>query len=378
MSNANEYLMVGCDLHEKNLLIFAARGQDEPIKRSFHGGPAGRAKMIQFLQALAQKLAAKHIVFAYEAGPQGFGLYDELTDAGMDCHVLAPSRMAKSDKDRKDKTDAKDAARILQVLRNHYLAAENLPEVWVPDRQTRADRQLVRQRQAIAEQAARAKTRITTFLKANAIDKPQTIGKSWTRGHRKWLVMLAKRADAGLTLSLRVCLQSLLRMLAGLERELDRLDAHLLRLAETPRYRAPVRALAGMKGVGLITAMVFLTELGDMSRFANRRRLAAYLGLVPSCHDTGERTERKGHITHQGSPRVRRVLCQAAWVWCRLDPHEQARLENISRGKKDRNKIALVAQMRRLAIRMWHQARDAQQASGCFPWAEPSAGGDGA
>ncbi len=190
--------------------------------------------------------------------------------------------------------------------------------------------------------------------------------------------MLAKRADAGLTLSLRVCLQSLLRVLRGLEQELERLDAHLLRLAETPRYRAPVRALAGMKGVGLMTAMVFLTELGDLSRFANRRRLAAYLGLVPSCHDTGDRTDRKGHITHQGSPRVRRVLCQAAWVWCRLDPHEQARLEKISRGKKDRNKIALVAQMRRLAIRMWHEARDAQQASGCFPWAEPSAGGDGA
>jgi len=134
----------------------------------------------------------------------------------------------------------------------------------------------------------------------------------------------------------------------------------------------------GMQGVGLVTAMVFLTELGDMSRFANRRRLAAYLGLVPSCHQTGDRTDRKGHITHQGSPRVRRALCQAAWVWCRLDPNEQARLLDMSRGKKDRTKIALVAQMRRLAIRMWHQARDAQQASGCFPSAEPSAGGDGA
>lgn len=375
MPNANEYLMVGCDLHEKSVFTLAARGQHPPVKRTFTGSATGRAKMIQYLQELAHQVQAQHIVFAYEAGPLGFGLYDELTAAGIRCHVLAPSRMAKSDKDRKDKTDEKDAGRILQHLRNHLLAGQKLPEVWIPDRQTRHDRQLVRHRQSLAEQATRIKTQITTLLKANAVDKPPRLGKNWTQAHRQWLDTLATKADSGLAPSLRVCLQSMLRMLRHVEKELDRLAAHLTRLADSARYRGPAQALLGFKGVGLVTTMVFLTELGHMSRFANRRQLAAYLGLVPSCAESGQRTDRKGHITRQGSARVRRALCQAAWVWCRFNPNEQARLIQISRAKKDRKKIALVAQMRRLAIRLWHKAREAQQANGCFPSARESGHG---
>ena len=47
-------------------------------------------------------------------------------------------------------------------------------------------------------------------------------------------------------------------------------------------------------GVGVLTALVFLTELGDLSRFTNRRQLAAYLGLVPSSYETGKTNDRKG------------------------------------------------------------------------------------
>jgi len=60
--------------------------------------------------------------------------------------------------------------------------------------------------------------------------------------------------------------------------------------------------------------MVFLTEMGDLRRFRNRKKVGAYLGLVPTSNESGENTDHKGHITHQGPARLRKVLCQAAWV----------------------------------------------------------------
>jgi transposase len=67
------------------------------------------------------------------------------------------------------------------------------------------------------------------------------------------------------------------------------------------------------KGVGLRAAMVYLTEIGEASRFPNRRTVGSYWGMAPSSYESGEADDRKGHITRQGSPRVSHVLCQAAW-----------------------------------------------------------------
>ena len=69
-------------------------------------------------------------------------------------------------------------------------------------------------------------------------------------------------------------------------------------------------------GVGVLTAMVYLTEMGDLKRFCNRRQVASYVGLVPSMMESCKSGERKGHITHQGSFRVRKVLCQASGPEC--------------------------------------------------------------
>ena len=107
----------------------------------------------------------------------------------------------------------------------------------------------------------------------------------------------------------------------------------------------------------MLTAIVFLTELGDLSRFANRRQIAAYLGLAPSSHESGQRNDRKGHITHQGSSRVRKVLCQAAWTRVRCNEQEKAVYERIKAKNPKKKKIAVVASMRRLAVRLWHLGR---------------------
>lgn len=129
-----------------------------------------------------------------------------------------------------------------------------------------------------------------------------------------------------------------------------------------PRYQRTVYELLRIRGVGLLTALVYLTEIGDLNRFRNRRQLAAFLGLVPSSNETGERGDCKGHITRQGPSRVRRVLCQAAWSNVRGEGPEQAAYQRIVTRNPKRKKVAVVAAMRRLAIRMWHAGRKARQA----------------
>jgi transposase len=134
------------------------------------------------------------------------------------------------------------------------------------------------------------------------------------------------------------------------------LDRAIAQLAASDRYATAFRKLKLLNGVGNLTAMVFLTEMGDLARFANRRQLAAYLGLAPAAFESGKCDDRKGHITRQGPARVRHVLCQAAWAALRVSPDWRKVYDGVRRGSRKRSKIAIVVVMRRLAIRMWHTA----------------------
>jgi transposase len=152
-------------------------------------------------------------------------------------------------------------------------------------------------------------------------------------------------------------LASLVRQLDSLEEEERRLTDGVNALAGEARYAAAVEEMTSLCGVGVLTALVFLTELGDLGRFANRRQLAAYLGLAPRSFESGKAHDRKGHITRQGSGRVRKMLCQATWARVRYDAQEHQAYARIVAKNRKKKKIAVVASMRRLAVRMWHRGR---------------------
>jgi transposase len=270
--------------------------------------------------------------------------------------------MRKSRKDRKNKDDDRDAQLILETLRGHVLAGNELPSVWIPDGETRADRQTVRARLDLGHKLTGTKTQVQTLLKASRIRKPKEAGKGWTKPHRCWLNSLCMGDESWPALA------TLLRQIEALEAEIVILDKEVKRLSESKRYSEAARALVEqIKGVGLLTAMVFLTEMGDLSRFANRQKVGAFLGLVPSSNESGENDDRKGHITREGSGRIRRVLCQASWARVVHDPGESEVYDRIVRRNPKHKKIAVVASMRRLGIRMWHVGLAAQKEAGVFP-----------
>ena len=356
MSN---YIFVGCDSHDKTLVTKIAQNREGAEKKKFGANRSGRRKMIEYLKQGSQSAGGAKVVVAYEASGNGFILCDELKEAGFECHVLAPTKIERSIQERRNKNDDRDADRLLDIVRGHYLAGTRMPAVWVPDTQTRDDREPVRGRQDLSQKQTAVKTQVQMLLKRHGLEKPEGIGNSWSKAWRGWLQALTtdnKHQGWGV----RIALASLIRQLEFLEQEIEQLEQAMKQLADTARWKPIVQAMMKQKGVGLMTALKYSTDIADFSRFRRGRQVGAFYGLVPSSHESGENNDRKGHITREGSPAGRQVLCQSTWSRVRHDEQERELYRRLVLKNPKKKKIAIVACMRRLAVRLWHVGLQAQ------------------
>ena len=352
------FIFIGCDLHEKTLVNRIAVNREAAEKRTHANTANGRAKLIALLKGRAESIGGARIVFAYEASGQGFLLCDELRAAGIECHVLAPTKIERSNKQKRNKNDDRDADRLLDIVRGHELAGTALPAVWVPDLQTRDDRETVRTRHDVAQKLAGIKTQIQTLLKRCGVETPLGLLSSQKKAYRQWLKSLAEDGQRGI--GFRNALGSLLRQQEFHEDEIARMDEAVESLCEMPHLKPIVEALDAERGVGRLGGVTYATEVGDFTRFRRRQQIGSYWGLTPSSNESGETDDRKGHITRQGSPLIRRLLCQSAWSRVQHDPKEQEVYQRLVARNPKRKKIALVASMRRLAVQLWHVGRQAQ------------------
>jgi transposase len=124
-----------------------------------------------------------------------------------------------------------------------------------------------------------------------------------------------------------------------------------------------IEELTQEPGVGLITAMVYRTEIGYAGRFRRGRQVGKFAGLTPTSHESGQQHDRKGHISRQGPPRLRKMLCQASWAHIRHDAALRRGYQQLVLRNPKKKKIALVAVMRRLAVRLWHRMRKVEMQS---------------
>jgi len=354
----SNYIFVGCDSHDKTLVNRIAVNREEGQKKNFAANRSGRRKLIEHLKKGSELAGGAEVVVVYEASGNGFVLCDELKAAGWQCHVLAPTKIERSSKQKKNKNDDVDARRLLDIVRGHYLAGTTMPAVWIPDLQTRDDREPVRARQDLTQKQTVVKTQVQTLLKRQGIEKPEGSGNSWSKAWRRWLQALTTDTRQGW--GVRTTLSSLIRQLEFLEQEIDKLDEAMQQLSDTPRWKPVVQAMMKQKGVGLMTALKYSTDIGDFSRFRRGRQVGAFYGLAPSSDESGDNPDRKGHITRQGSPSGRQVLCQSAWSRVRYDEQEREVYRRLVQKNPKKKKIALVACMRRLAVRLWHVGLEAQ------------------
>jgi transposase len=149
--------------------------------------------------------------------------------------------------------------------------------------------------------------------------------------------------------SIQRSVQSLLRILIVIEREIKALTKEV---AEVASRDEEVKLLQTIDGVGPITALAFKAEVDDPKRFENSKDVAAYIGLTPSQYSSGE-VHRQGGISKKGSKRTRYLLVEAASalltrckVWSKL------RAWGMKIQKKKGTRKATVAVARKLAVIM--------------------------
>jgi transposase len=337
-------LFVGLDVHKASISVAHAQAlSTEPPH--FVGAIGTRetdiVKLIRRLQGKASRL-----VFAYEAGPCGYVLHRYLTRKGFDCQVVAPSLIPKRPGD-KVKTDRRDAVELARLLRSG-----DLTPVYVPSIEDEAVRDLCRARDAARVTLKAAKLRLKSFLLRLGLN--YTGRANWTPAHRRYLARVVCPTPAQ-----QIVFQESIRSVDEQVERVERIESELLELAPKWRLWPVVEALQALRGVQWIVALTVVAELGDLTRFDNPRQLAAFVGLIPSEHSSGEK-RRQGSITKTGNGRARRVLVEGAWAYrypAKISEHIQKRIERLPKVAQDigwKAQVRLCKRFRRLCARGKH------------------------
>ncbi len=281
----------------------------------------------------------------YEAGYFGFSTYRALAAEGIACIVVHPADVPTMDKERVRKTDNVDAGKLARELWKGTLTGIHVPSV-----ATQEARVLVRTRMRVVRKQTRCKNQIKALLQYSGIAVAAADGaRHWSRAYIRWLEGIRLTTEEGTT-SVRALIEELL-FLRTQELQLTRA---IRRLARSERYCAATALLRPIPGVGEITSITFLTEVGDLSRFKTERQLASFVGLVPGERSSGE-VERHTGITRRRSSWLRHMLVEAAWVAIGVDPQLLGRFQVLKQRMVPAKAIVRIA--RTLLRRMRHVLR---------------------
>jgi len=323
----------GIDVHAKQWdLCFFCEG--EVVEKLVIPGSFDRLKS----HTECRYKGACSVHFVYEAGFSGFWLYRRLTALGHRCTVTPPSRVPGVD--NKVKTDKRDAEKLAR-----FLAGGLLKSVYVPSPSIEMDRQLLRLFRSYKKKLTRVKNQINAILRLHGLSWDKTVGCRWTKRHVAWLEGLSFDHEA-----CRYVIDRHLEEYRFLRSHIADLTKRIRKLSRSNAYQKHFGYLISCKGVGLLTAMTFLLELGELWRFPDTIQFCGYLGLTPSQHSSGERV-RLGHITHEGNSHIRHVLIESAWTVIRHDPFLRDKYDRL-RARSTNGKKAIVAVARSLAVRL--------------------------
>lgn len=318
---------VRIDVHRKRSQIaIADQGGGINVNRNV---PNGRGPVLGVIGDLPTGTPV-----AFEAAFGWGWLVELLQEHGFEPHLVHPLQ-CKAIASARLKNDKVDAATLAQLLR-----ADLLPEAWIGPASVRQQRAILRHRAQLVRLRTLLCNRIHAVLADHGCDRG-TSRSCWSGPGRRWLEQLPLPAVS------RTVITDLLELIDAVQVPIDRLDA---RLTAEAKNDARVKVLTTVPGVGPLTALALLAEIGDIRRFPSARKLASWAGLTPTVRGS-DRTVRYGHISKQGDPWVRWILSEAAQT-AKRSPQFAACYEQIAhrRGKK----IATIAIARKLLTRTWH------------------------
>lgn len=332
-------IYMGLDAHKESIVAAYSIGFGE-VQGLGNVGVCARD-----LDRLCTRMQSKasQVVFVYEAGPCGYGLYRYLTKKGFDCMVCAPSLIARKPGDRV-KTDRRDAIMLVKALR-----MGDLTRVHVPDIADEALRDLVRAWSAAKQDLRQARQRLKSFLLMHDVRYAGTA--NWGPAHRRWLSEFTFPLPWS-----QLAFEEHRRAIDERLTRCERLETALREAAPQWRFYPVVQAIQALRGVQFTVAISLIAEIGDLSRFDHPRQLMAWLGVTPSEHSSGG-SRKLGGITKAGNSYARRVLVEAAWSYrypAKVSRIIQVRHESLSKPIIDRAwdaQLRLCGRFRRLTAR---------------------------
>lgn len=241
---------------------------------------------------------------------------------------------------RRQKNDRRDADLLLDLL-----LRGDFPAVHVPAPASRDVLGLLRYRHRLV----RLRTMLRNGLQAVALNHQLRLGpRLWTRRGQQQLAALplAGAEQTQRTHSLGL-LTTLAEQIAAVEQELQhRADGDVR-----------IRRLRTHPGVGLLTALAVVHTLEPVTRFDRARRIAAYCGLDPKEHSSGD-TTRFGHISKQGNRLLRFLLVEAAHTAVQPGQDDDLRRFYFHLLVKKSAAVAAVAVARKLVLRLYRMLRE--------------------
>jgi len=295
---------------------------------------------------------AVKIVVIQEAGLDGFWIHRLLESNGIESHVVEPASIAVPRRHRRAKTDAIDGEMLVRTLMAYKRGEPRVCSMVVAPTPEEEDRRRIsRERRTLIKERIEHVNRVKGLLASQCIFEYEPMRKDF----RNRIESL--RTGDGRPL--------LPQLKAEIIRELDRFDLVLRQIAGIEAERdalvksdstdeAPAALLMKLKGIGPEFAAVLWLE-GLFRRFANRRQLAAYAGLVPSPWQSGSVNRDQG-ISKSGNPRLRTIMVELAWLWLRYQPASALSCwfrERVGSERGRIRRITIVALARKLLVALW-------------------------
>lgn len=316
---------VGMDVHRKRtqVAIVDDRGEQLVNRNVVNGSP----EMTEILASVGRGTQA-----VFEAAYGWSWVVELCEELGLEPHLAHPSRCKAiaSARLKNDKVDARTLA--------HLLRADLLAEAWIAPVEVRDLRALLRHRARMVRLTTSLKTRIHAVLADRGVRVDESL---WSRAGRTRLATL------DLPPTQRAIVEDCLSLIDSIDVPLRRMRSEIRRLAmPDPR----VEALMSIPGIGRLTAMMLVAEIGDISRFGTARKLCAWAGLTPTVRNSDVKV-RHGHISKQGSSWARWMLIEAAMVARARPPFARTYADLARRRGKH---IATVAIARKLLARSFY------------------------
>lgn len=263
-------------------------------------------------------------------------VHDTLEEMGVNTLVAHPTK-TKLIAESRLKNDRVDSEALADLLRSDFVC-----EAYVPDKEHREFRQLVRARMDLVANRTSFKEKVVAIL-----DKYELGEQEHTSFTRKWTEWLSPQMQTFSWID-KMQLQSLFEIIESLDRQID---SFTTKIASVAKEDQRVRSLMSMPGIDYLTALTIMAEIADISRFPTPWKLVSYAGLSPTHRDSSGKI-RRGHITKQGSRWLRYAMVEAANTARVRDARLKAFYERIDQRRGPQK--ARVATGKEMLVMVWY------------------------